>query len=138
MTDDAVKSSQPPSPKVDEKAEITTFQQFLDHMTARVDADVSMTQEQCDKLKAILEDTRSVFEEPTGLPPKGRVEHSIVEFPHTVPPCLNAYRMSPSELRELKTQQDFLLEHGYIRPSNSPYGAPVLFAPKKPGLHGAK
>lgn len=41
--------------------------------------------------------------------------------------------MSPSELRELKTQLDFLMEQGYIRPSNSPYGAPVLFAPKKDG-----
>ena len=41
--------------------------------------------------------------------------------------------MSPTELRELKEQLDFLLERGYIRPSNSPYGAPVLFAPKKDG-----
>ena len=110
-----------------------TFQEFLDNMTPRLDEDADLTQEHCDKLKALLQSMKSVFDEPTGLPPFGRVEHSIVEYPHTVPPCLNAYRMSPSELRELKTQLDFLMEQGYIRPSNSPYGAPVLFAPKKDG-----
>ena len=43
------------------------------------------------------------------------------------------YRMSEKELEELKRQLDLLLEAGYIRPSLSPWGAPVLFAPKKDG-----
>ena len=41
--------------------------------------------------------------------------------------------MAPTELRELKTQLQELLEKGYIRPSISPWGAPVLFVKKKDG-----
>ncbi|GAQ92573.1 hypothetical protein KFL_010580010, partial [Klebsormidium nitens] len=43
------------------------------------------------------------------------------------------YRLSPSELEELRRTPDDLLAKGFIRPSNSPWGAPVLFAPKKDG-----
>ncbi|TPX45986.1 hypothetical protein SeLEV6574_g03500 [Synchytrium endobioticum] len=41
--------------------------------------------------------------------------------------------MSYEELDELKKQLDYLLDRGLIRPSSSPFGAPVLFAPKKDG-----
>ena len=41
--------------------------------------------------------------------------------------------MSPAELRELKKQVQELLEQGFIRPSVSPWGAPVLFVKKKDG-----
>jgi Reverse transcriptase (RNA-dependent DNA polymerase) len=43
------------------------------------------------------------------------------------------YRLSPAEQNELKSQIELLLEKGLIRPSVSPWGAPVLFAPKKDG-----
>ena len=43
------------------------------------------------------------------------------------------YRMSPPELMELKMQLQELLDKGYIRPSVSPWGAPVLFVKKKDG-----
>ena len=43
------------------------------------------------------------------------------------------YRMSPSELKELKVQLQDLLDKGFIRPSVSPWGAPVLFVRKKDG-----
>ena len=43
------------------------------------------------------------------------------------------YKMSPLELQEAKEQIQVMLEHGFIQPSQSPYGAPVLFAPKKDG-----
>jgi hypothetical protein len=43
------------------------------------------------------------------------------------------YRLSPSELEELRRTLDDLLVKGFIHPSNSPWGAPVLFAPKKDG-----
>ena len=46
------------------------------------------------------------------------------------PPFKKAYRMSSSELEALRKQLDELLEKGYIRPSASPYGAPVLMVPK--------
>jgi len=43
------------------------------------------------------------------------------------------YRMAPMEMKELKAQLEELLEKGYIRPSASPWGAPVLFVRKKDG-----
>ena len=43
------------------------------------------------------------------------------------------YKLSPFELVEAKKQIEYMLEHGFIIPSDSPYGAPVLFAPKKDG-----
>ena len=61
------------------------------------------------------------------------VEMEIREEKGSVPQCKQPYRMSPLELKELRKQLDHLLKAGYIRPSRSPYGAPVLFAPKKNG-----
>ena len=43
------------------------------------------------------------------------------------------YRMAPMELKELKSQLQELLDKGFIRPSVSPWGAPVLFVKKKDG-----
>ena len=43
------------------------------------------------------------------------------------------YRMAPAELRELKEQLQELLDKGFIRPSTSPWGTPVLFVKKKDG-----
>ena len=43
------------------------------------------------------------------------------------------YKLSPLELEEARKQIEYMLEHVFIRPSDSPYGAPVLFAPKKDG-----
>ncbi|TYK26473.1 DNA/RNA polymerases superfamily protein [Cucumis melo var. makuwa] len=48
------------------------------------------------------------------------------------------YRMAPSELKELKMQLQELVDKGYIRPSVSPWGAPVLFVKKKDGYHQLK
>ncbi|XP_073035222.1 uncharacterized protein [Primulina eburnea] len=42
--------------------------------------------------------------------------------------------MAPAELRELKAQLQDMLDKGYIRPSGSPWGAPVLFVRKKDGM----
>ena len=46
------------------------------------------------------------------------------------------YKMSPLELEEAKKQIESMLERGFIRPSDSPYGAPILFVPKKDGAFG--
>ncbi|XP_052302021.1 uncharacterized protein LOC112323659 [Populus trichocarpa] len=62
-----------------------------------------------------------------GLPPKREVEVSIDTFPGVPPIAQQPYRVAPAELNELKTQLQELLDKGYIRPSNSPWGAPVLF-----------
>lgn len=47
------------------------------------------------------------------------------------PILIAPYRMAPAELRELKKQPEELLEVGFIRPINSPWGAPILFVKKQ-------
>jgi len=74
-----------------------------------------------------------VFSEVTGLPPDREVEFSIDLMPGTQPIHKAPYRMAPTELRELKEQLQELLDRGFIRPSVSPWGAPVLFVKKKDG-----
>ena len=68
-----------------------------------------------------------------GLPPVREVEFSIKALLGTKPISLGTYRMAPMELRELKKQMEELLRKGFIRPSTSPWGAPVLFVKKKDG-----
>jgi hypothetical protein len=69
-----------------------------------------------------------------GMPPERKVEFAIKLIPGTTPISKRAYRVSGPELVELKKQIDELLEKGYIRPSTSPWAAPVLFVDKKDGI----
>ena len=83
-----------------------------------------------------LEDIPIVKEFPddiSGLPPDREVEFTIDLIPGTEPISIPPYRMSPAELREVKAQLEELLSKGFIRPSISPWGAPVLFVKKKDG-----
>jgi hypothetical protein len=64
------------------------------------------------------------------MPPHREIEFTIDLYPGTAPISIAPYRMAPAELRELKRQLDELLDLGFIRPSSSPWGAPVLFAKK--------
>jgi len=68
-----------------------------------------------------------------GLPPVREIDFTIELAPGTAPLSRAPYRMAPAELRELKTQLEELLDRGFIRPSMSPWGAPVLFVKKKDG-----
>ena len=52
---------------------------------------------------------------------------------NTAPVSMPPYRMTPAELRELKEQLQELLDKGFIRPSTSFWGAPVLFVKKEDG-----
>ena len=72
-------------------------------------------------------------EELPGLPPDREIEFTIDVLPDTQPISIPPYRMAPAELTELKEQLRDLLEKGFIRPSTSPWGAPVLFVRKKDG-----
>jgi hypothetical protein len=73
------------------------------------------------------------LEELPGMPPERKVEFSIELIPSTAFISKRAYRVSEPKLVELKKQIDELLEKGYIRPSTSPWAAPVLFVEKKDG-----
>ena len=74
-----------------------------------------------------------VFAEFGGLPPKRAVDHTIPIKEGSKPPALPPYRLSAFEMEELKRQLDKYLAQGWIRPSKSEYGAPVLFVKKKSG-----
>ena len=67
------------------------------------------------------------------LPPEREVEFTIDLISGTEPIYIPPYRMAPAQLRELKAQLEELLSKGFIRPSISPWGAPVLFVRKKDG-----
>ena len=69
----------------------------------------------------------------SGLPPDRDVEFTIDLISGTEPISIPPYRMSPVELRELKAQLEELLSKGFIRPSISPWGAPILLMRKKDG-----
>ena len=68
-----------------------------------------------------------------GMPPDRDIDFCIDLEPDTRPISIPPYRMAPAELRELKAQLQELLSKGFIRPSASPWGAPVLFVKKKDG-----
>ncbi|TYK02180.1 ty3-gypsy retrotransposon protein [Cucumis melo var. makuwa] len=79
----------------------------------------------------VVRDYPDVFpEELPGLPPQREIEFAIELEPGTVPISRAPYRMAPAEL---KVQLQELLDKGFIRPSVSPWGAPVLFVKKKDG-----
>jgi hypothetical protein len=67
------------------------------------------------------------------MPPDREIEFVIELVPGTAPIFKRPYRMASNQLVELKEQLQELLDKGYIRPSASPWGAPVIFVPKKNG-----
>jgi hypothetical protein len=93
------------------------------------------------KTKAIaLEDIRVVqeypdvfLEEVSGMPPDRDIEFFIELLPRTPPISKRPYRMSVNELVEIKKQIAVLQAKGFIKPSSSPWGAPVPFLEKKDG-----
>ncbi|GJS59210.1 putative reverse transcriptase domain-containing protein [Tanacetum coccineum] len=68
-----------------------------------------------------------------GLPPIRQVEFQIDLIPGVAPVARAPYRLAPSEMQELSDQLQELADQGFIRPSTSPWGAPVLFVKKKDG-----
>nr|GFA24065.1 putative reverse transcriptase domain-containing protein [Tanacetum cinerariifolium] len=65
------------------------------------------------------------------LPPPRQVEFRIDLVPGAAPVAHAPYLLAPSEMKELAKQLQELSEKGFIRPSSSPWGAPVLFVKKK-------
>ena len=83
-------------------------------------------------LPRVVYEYEDVFsDELPGLPPQRVVDFGIELHPGTSPISMTPLRMAPVELQELRVQIQELLDKGFIRPSTSPWGAPVLFAKKK-------
>ncbi len=104
------------------------------------DTAFTLTQ-QLDGIKSQFAD---VFAEPSGLPPDRGIKHVIPLEPDAQPPFMHMYRLSPSELIELKRQVTELLQKQLIEPSKAssdrsvspyayPYGAPLLCVLEKRG-----
>jgi hypothetical protein len=83
----------------------------------------------------LLKSFRDVFPEelPAGLPPSREVDHKIELVAGSTPPSRPTFRLSEKELVELKKQLEELVKAGFIQPSKSPFGAPILFVKKKDG-----
>ena len=88
------------------------------------------------EIETVLKRFEDIFPKdlPPGFPPirKGH-EFKIDLEDDTAPVHRPIYKLSPLELEETRKQIEYMLKHGFIRPSESPYGAPVLFAQKKDG-----
>ncbi|GJZ30098.1 putative reverse transcriptase domain-containing protein [Tanacetum coccineum] len=108
------------------------FPIFLAHVTAKEVEDKSEKKRLEDV--SIVQDFPEVFpEDLPGLPPTRQVEFQIDLVPGAAPVARAPYRLAPSEMKELSEQLKELSDKGFIRPSSSPWGAPVLFVKKKDG-----
>jgi hypothetical protein len=86
-----------------------------------------------DEIPVVCEYPDVFPDELPGMPPNRDVEFVIELQLGAAPISKRPYLMPPEELAELKTQLQELLDKGYIRPSSSPWGCPVLFVKKKDG-----
>ncbi|GJY01933.1 putative reverse transcriptase domain-containing protein [Tanacetum coccineum] len=85
------------------------------------------------KLSDILVVREVFLEDLSGLPPQRQVEFRIDLVPGMTPVGKSPYRLAPSEMQELVKLLQELQDKGFIRPSHSSWGAPVLFVKKKDG-----
>ncbi|GJR62242.1 putative reverse transcriptase domain-containing protein [Tanacetum coccineum] len=105
---------------------------FLAQISAKKEEDKSEGKQLKDV--PIVRDFPEVFpEDLPGLPPARPVEFQIDLIPGAAPVARAPYRLAPSEMKELSEQLQELSDKGFIRPSSSPWGAPVLFVKKKDG-----
>ncbi|GJS35537.1 putative reverse transcriptase domain-containing protein [Tanacetum coccineum] len=105
---------------------------FLAHITTKEAKDKSEGKRLEDV--PIVRDFPEVFpEDLPGIPPARQVEFQIDLVPGAAPVARAPYRLAPSEMKELAEQLQELSDKGFIRPSSSPWGAPVLFVKKKDG-----
>ena len=93
--------------------------------------DVEADKGAVEKVPVVCEFSDVFPEEFPGLPPVREIEFCIDVVPGIDPISMPPYRMAPAELKELNEQLKELLDKGFIRPSTSPWGAPVLFVRRK-------
>ncbi|GJR81696.1 putative reverse transcriptase domain-containing protein [Tanacetum coccineum] len=105
---------------------------FLVHVTTKEAEDKSKEKRLEDV--PIVQDFLEVFpEDLSGIPPTRQVEFQIYLIPGAAPVAQAPYRLAPSKMKELSDQLKELSDKGFIRPSSSPWGAPILFVKKKDG-----
>nr|GEV27057.1 putative reverse transcriptase domain-containing protein [Tanacetum cinerariifolium] len=89
----------------------------------------------CDEkvIHITIDDETLIIRELPGLPSVHQVEFRIDLIPGAKPEARAPYRLAPSDMQELSDQLQELANRGFIRPSTSPWGAPVLFVKNKDG-----
>ncbi|GKE73912.1 putative reverse transcriptase domain-containing protein [Tanacetum coccineum] len=107
-------------------------QVYLAQVTSKKAEDKS-EEKRLEDVPIVREFSEVSLEDLPGLPPFRQVEFQIDLFPGAAPVARAPYRLAPTELQELSTQLQELFDRGFIRPSSSPWGAPVLFVKKKDG-----
>ncbi|GJZ61514.1 putative reverse transcriptase domain-containing protein [Tanacetum coccineum] len=91
------------------------------------------TQKQIEDVPIVRYFLEVFLEDLPGLPPTRQVEFHIELIPGAAPVARAPYRLAPAEMKELAEQLKELSDKGFIRPSSSPWGAPILFVKKKDG-----
>ncbi|GKE61041.1 putative reverse transcriptase domain-containing protein, partial [Tanacetum coccineum] len=105
---------------------------FLAHITTKEAKDKS-EEKRLEDVPTIRDFPEVFPEDLPGIPPARQVEFQIDLVPGTAPVARAPCRLAPSEMKELAEQIQELSDKGFIRPSSSPWGAPVLFVKKKDG-----
>ncbi|GJP77650.1 hypothetical protein CLOP_g8005 [Closterium sp. NIES-67] len=101
-------------------------------IATQVEKNGEKTSEPSKKIKELLKEFQDIlpYYLPNELPPYRTHQHKIVEEPGSKPTFRAPYRLSPTELTDMKKQIEYLRAKGLIQPSTSPYGSSVLFTPK--------
>ncbi|GJX35738.1 putative reverse transcriptase domain-containing protein, partial [Tanacetum coccineum] len=105
---------------------------FLAHITMKEAKDKS-EEKRLDDVSIVIDFPEVFLDDLSGIPPARQVEFQIKLVPGVAPVARAPYRLAPSEMKELAEQLQELSDKGFIRPSSSPWGAPVLFVKKKDG-----
>ncbi|GKE03591.1 putative reverse transcriptase domain-containing protein, partial [Tanacetum coccineum] len=104
-------------------------QVFMIQVTEKKKSD----EKRLEDIPVVIEFLEVFPEDLPGLPPVRQVEFQIDLIPGATLVARAPYRLAPSEMQELSNQLQELADRGFIRPSTSPLGAPVLFVKKKDG-----
>ncbi|GKE20769.1 putative reverse transcriptase domain-containing protein [Tanacetum coccineum] len=105
---------------------------FLAHISAKKEEDKSEGKQLKD-VPFVRGFPKVFLEDLPGLPLARPVEFQIDLIPGAAPVARAPYRLAPSKMKELSKQLQELSDKGFIRPSSSPWGAPILFVKKKDG-----
>ncbi|GJS02544.1 putative reverse transcriptase domain-containing protein [Tanacetum coccineum] len=105
---------------------------FLAHITIKEAGDNSK-EKRLEDVPIVQDFLEVIPEDLPGIPPARQVKFRIDLIPGAAPIARTPYQLAPSEMKELSNQLKEISDKGFIRPSSSPWGAPVLFVKKKDG-----
>ncbi|GKA42795.1 putative reverse transcriptase domain-containing protein [Tanacetum coccineum] len=105
---------------------------FLAHITIKEAGDNSK-EKRLEDVPIVQDFLEVIPKDLPGIPPARQVKFRIDLIPGAAPIARTPYQLAPSEMKELSNQLKEISDKGFIRPSSSPWGAPVLFVKKKDG-----